>query len=152
MFINIAIAAAVMVITTFIHAGAMHVALSAFKRRSWGIWNRRADIRTEPHDQPCSQLVGGTPHCQNLHPVRVEITSWDRVGLLRDITTMVSGEKVNIAGVVTAEPGDGTAVITLTLYTTGVSQLSRLFSRLDGIKGVLNVNRAAAGTQPSAKP
>ena len=88
---------------------------------------------------------------QNLHPVRVEITSWDRVGLLRDITTMVSGEKVNIAGVVTAEPGDGTAVITLTLYTTGVSQLSRLFSRLDGIKGVLNVNRAAAGTQPSAK-
>ena len=89
---------------------------------------------------------------QNLHPVRVEITSWDRVGLLRDITTMVSGEKVNIAGVVTAEPGDGTAVITLTLYTTGVSQLSRLFSRLDGIKGVLNVNRAAAGTTSSAKP
>ena len=83
---------------------------------------------------------------QNLHPVRVEITSWDRVGLLRDITTMVSGEKVNIAGVVTAEPGDGTAVITLTLYTTGVSQLSRLFSRLDGIKGVLSVHRTAAGT------
>tara|TARA_B100000809_G_scaffold246016_1_gene273543 strand:- start:1326 stop:3512 length:2187 start_codon:yes stop_codon:yes gene_type:complete len=89
---------------------------------------------------------------QDLHPVRVEITSWDRVGLLRDITTMVSGEKVNIAGVVTAEPGDGTAVITLTLYTTGVSQLSRLFSRLDGIKGVLNVNRAAAGTTPSTNP
>jgi GTP pyrophosphokinase len=89
---------------------------------------------------------------QNLHPVRVEITSWDRVGLLRDITTMVSGEKVNIAGVVTAEPGDGTAVITLTLYTTGVSQLSRLFSRLDGIKGVLNVNRPAAGTTSATKP
>jgi len=89
---------------------------------------------------------------QNLHPVRVEITSWDRVGLLRDITTMVSGEKVNIAGVVTAEPGDGTAVITLTLYTTGVSQLSRLFSRLDGIKGVLNVNRPAAGTTAATKP
>lgn len=89
---------------------------------------------------------------QNLHPVRVEITSLDRVGLLRDITTMVSGEKVNIAGVITAEPGDGTAVITLTLYTTGVSQLSRLFSRLDGIKGVLGVNRTAAGTPPSPKP
>ena len=89
---------------------------------------------------------------QNLHPVRVEITSWDRVGLLRDITTMVSGEKVNIAGVVTAEPGDGTAVITLTLYTTGVSQLSRLFSRLDGIKGVLNVNRPEPGTTSATNP
>ena len=88
---------------------------------------------------------------QNLHPVRVEITSLDRVGLLRDITTMVSGEKVNIAGVVTAEPGDGTAVITLTLYTTGVSQLSRLFSRLDGIKGVLSVHRTAAGNPSSPK-
>lgn len=64
---------------------------------------------------------------------------------------MVSGEKVNIAGVVTGEPGDGTAVITLTLYTTGTYQLSRLFSRLDGIKGVLNVNRAAAGATASEK-
>ena len=81
---------------------------------------------------------------QDLHPVRVEITGWDRVGLLRDITVMVAGEKVNIAGVVTAEPGDGTAVITLTLYTTGVSQLSRLFTRLDGIKGVINVSRTSA--------
>ena len=81
---------------------------------------------------------------QDLHPVRVEITGWDRVGLLRDITVMVAGEKVNIAGVVTGEPGDGTAVITLTLYTTGVSQLSRLFTRLDGIKGVINVSRTSA--------
>ena len=83
---------------------------------------------------------------EDLHPVRVEITGWDRVGLLRDITIMVAGEKVNIAGVVTAEPGDGTAVITLTLYTTGVSQLSRLFTRLDGIKGVINVTRTTADT------
>ena len=88
---------------------------------------------------------------EDLHPVRVEITGWDRVGLLRDITIMVAGEKVNIAGVVTAEPGDGTAVITLTLYTTGVQQLSRLFTRLDGIKGVINVTRTTAdtaGTKP----
>ena len=83
---------------------------------------------------------------EELHPVRVEITGWDRVGLLRDITIMVAGEKVNIAGVVTAEPGDGTAVITLTLYTTGVTQLTRLFTRLDGIKGVINVSRTTADT------
>ena len=83
---------------------------------------------------------------EELHPVRVEITGWDRVGLLRDITIMVAGERVNIAGVVTAEPGDGTAVITLTLYTTGVSQLTRLFTRLDGIKGVINVSRTTADT------
>ena len=104
------------------------------------------------HEDEKERLVDVTwGPSQDLHPVRVEITGWDRVGLLRDITIMVAGEKVNIAGVVTAEPGDGTAVITLTLYTTGVAQLSRLFTRLDGIKGVINVSRTSADTGAPAK-
>ena len=41
MLLHILIAAVVMVISVFIHAGAMHIALGAFKRHSWGISNRR---------------------------------------------------------------------------------------------------------------
>jgi hypothetical protein len=37
---------------------------------------------------------------KSLHPVRLSIEAWDRVGLLRDITTQVSEEKVNIAALV----------------------------------------------------
>ena len=78
---------------------------------------------------------------QQFYPVRVTIIAWDRVGLLRDITTQVSEQGVNIAMVVTSENTDGTATTSLTLYTTGVAQLSRLFSKLEGIKGVVSVTR-----------
>ena len=40
MFLHIAIAAVVIIITTIIHAGAMHVTLNAIKRQSWGVIHR----------------------------------------------------------------------------------------------------------------
>ena len=66
----------------------------------------------------------------------------DRLGLLRDVTTLVSEDKVNIASVVTTENMDGTATVALTLYTTGVSQLTRLFSKLESVRGVINATRS----------
>ena len=88
---------------------------------------------------------------QQFYPVRVTIVAWDRVGLLRDITTQVSEQGVNIAMVVTNENPDGTATMSLTLSTTGIAQLSRLFSKLEGIKGVLSVTRftESPATSPS---
>jgi hypothetical protein len=40
MLVPVSISAGVIIINTVIHAGAMHIALGAFKRRSWGLWNR----------------------------------------------------------------------------------------------------------------
>ena len=65
------------------------------------------------------------------------------MGLLRDITTLVSAEKVNIASMVTRENDDGTATIQLTLFTTGVDQLSRLFTKLEEVHGAISVTRAS---------
>ena len=79
---------------------------------------------------------------KELYPVRVTIQAWDRVGLLRDMTTQVSEQGVNIASVVTTENPDSTATISLTLYTTGVGQLSRLFSKLEGVRGVISAIRS----------
>ncbi len=122
-------------------------AIIGYITRVRGVTVHRTNCPNIIHEDEKERLVEVTwGPTEDLHPVRVEITGWDRVGLLRDITVMVAGEKVNIAGVVTGEPGDGTAVITLTLYTTGVAQLSRLFTRLDGIKGVINVSRTTADT------
>ena len=78
-----------------------------------------------------------------LYPVRVTIQAWDRVGLLRDMTTLVSEQRVNIAAVITTENPDGTATISLTLYTTGVGQLSRVFSKLEGVRGVISATRSS---------
>ena len=87
---------------------------------------------------------------QQLYPVRVTIQAWDRVGLLRDLTTQVSEQAVNIAGVVTSENPDGTATTSLTLYTTGIAQMSRLFSKLEAVRGVLSATRSSNdGPTPS---
>jgi GTP pyrophosphokinase len=76
----------------------------------------------------------------------VTIQAWDRVGLLRDLTTKVSEQSVNIASVVSVENEDGTHAISLTLYTTGIGQLGRLFSKIEGVRGVIGVSRSSAGT------
>jgi GTP pyrophosphokinase len=60
---------------------------------------------------------------------------------LRDITGLVAEEGINIASATVAERVDGTSVITLTLQTKGLGQLSRLLSKIEGIQGVINVAR-----------
>ena len=80
-----------------------------------------------------------------LYPVAVRIEAWDRVGLLRDISTMVAEERVNMVGVQTQEQEDGVISIFVTLETTGIEQLTRLLSKLEGIRGVLSVGRRLEG-------
>ena len=83
---------------------------------------------------------------KDLYPVRVRMEAYDRVGLLRDMTMKVSEEKVNIASVVTEENDDGTVTMELTLHTTGLGQLGKLFSKLEGVRGVTSVTRARSGS------
>jgi GTP pyrophosphokinase len=80
-------------------------------------------------------------HSDRLYPVNIQLEAWDRVGLMRDVSTVVAEEKVNIATVNVAE-GDGRAVtMFLTLETTGLAQLSQILKKIDGVKGVLSVSR-----------
>ena len=77
---------------------------------------------------------------QTLYPVRTRIEAWDRVGLLSDVTSLVSDERVNIASCV-SEEHDDVSIISLTIYIQGIDQLSRLFSKLEGVEGVMGVSR-----------
>ncbi len=81
-----------------------------------------------------------------LYPVRILIEAYDRVGLLRDVTTTLSAEKVNIASVFTSENNDGTVNMELTMHTTGLDQLGKLFPKLEGIRNVTEVSRVRSGT------
>ena len=76
-----------------------------------------------------------------LFPVALRIEASDRVGLLRDLSTIIADEKVNMAGVRTNEHGDHTVTVSITVETTGVEQLSRLFGKLEGVHGVFSVAR-----------
>ena len=83
----------------------------------------------------------GWSKAHELHPVRVRLEAQDRVGLLRDITSLVSEEGVNIASCVSEEEKD-VSIISLTVYVDGISQLNRLFSKMESVRGVIGVSRA----------
>tara|TARA_B100000427_G_scaffold189805_1_gene157712 strand:- start:3827 stop:6022 length:2196 start_codon:yes stop_codon:yes gene_type:complete len=81
-------------------------------------------------------------HDESAFPSRIEIHAYDRLGLIRDITDIVSSENINIHSLVSQEhPKNNISNVYLTVYTTGVEQLSRLFSRIETIPGVNNVFR-----------
>jgi len=63
------------------------------------------------------------------------------LGLLRDLSAVVADEGINIEAASTADSKNAETVITLTLETKGLKQLSHLLSKLEGVPGVYNVTR-----------
>jgi len=74
------------------------------------------------------------------YPARIKIDSYDRVGLLRDITVQVASERLNIASCIQEEYND-ISIIYLTVYINSIENLNRLCLSLDKIKGVISVSR-----------
>ena len=117
--------------------------IAGFVTRVRGVTVHKKDcisLRNEDEPERIVQVSWG--EVKELYPVRVCIEAYDRVGLLRDVTVRVSEEKVNIASVVTQEKSDGTVTMELTLHTTGLDQLGKLFAKLEGVRSVTSVTRA----------
>ena len=90
---------------------------------------------------------------ESLYPVNVRVEAWDRVGLMRDITTVVAEEKINISSVSLTNHEDRTISIFLTVETKGLAQLSRLLKKIEMVKGVTSVARIGeeAAKMPAPK-
>ena len=83
-----------------------------------------------------------------MYPVKVRVDAWDRVGLMRDISTLIAEEKVNIVAVNLVYDDDQTISTFLTLEIGDLPQLSRLLSKAEGIRGVVNVARVGERDAP----
>ena len=113
-----------------------------FITRIRGVTVHKQDCPSVRHEDEPERLVDvqwGKE--QQLYPVRIIMKAYDRVGLLRDVTALVSNEGVNIASVVTGDYSNGTVTLSLTCHTTGLDQLNKLFSKLDGVHGCISVTR-----------
>jgi len=75
------------------------------------------------------------------HPVPVRVTALDRVGLLKDVSTMLSDERVNIISVLTQTHDDRSVTLLLTVEVESVGQLSRIMHRLESLRDVVEVRR-----------
>jgi GTP pyrophosphokinase len=110
--------------------------------RSRGVTVHRQDCYNVIHEDEKYRLIPVEwEQTDSVYPVSFEVQAWDRVGLIRDITTIVAEEKVNIATISFANHDDGTTSTFLTLNTRGLSQLSRLLARIEGARGVISITR-----------
>ena len=81
-------------------------------------------------------------HSKELAPTTVLIEAYDRVGLIRDITDVVWGEKTNIHSINSQEDDtNGTCKIQLTVYTRDLGQIIRLLGKMESTPGVYKVRR-----------
>jgi GTP pyrophosphokinase len=82
-------------------------------------------------------------HVDNLQTVNILVKAWDRTGLLRDITSVLANEHVNVTGVNTlSNKQDGTAQMQITVEISGVEQLGRVLAKIEQQPNVMTARRA----------
>jgi len=94
----------------------------------------------DEHDERLIEVNWGADTGQ-AYPVDVEILAYDRAGLLRDITSLLANEKVNVLGVSTVTDKQQVAHMTFTLDIPNIEILSRILALLDQIPNVSEVRR-----------
>jgi GTP pyrophosphokinase len=110
--------------------------------RGRGVTIHRQDCYNVIYESEKARLVPADwEPTDSVYPVSVEVKAWDRVGLIRDITTVVAEEKVNIAEVNFTNHEDYTTSTFLTLEVKDLAQLSRLLVRIEGVRAVIGVSR-----------
>ena len=78
------------------------------------------------------------------YPVEIIVHAMDRRALLRDVTTLVAEEKINIERLTSrGDPAQGSADLSLRIAVAGLEELSRLLARLSALPGVLSARRRA---------
>jgi guanosine-3',5'-bis(diphosphate) 3'-pyrophosphohydrolase len=115
--------------------------------RNRGVTVHRQDCPNIIHEKEKERLIEVEwGQAEALFPARVQVEAWDRLGLIRDITTVVAEEKVNIASVSFSNLDNHTAITVLNLETSSLTQLSRIMEKIEGVRGVISVVRVGDET------
>jgi GTP pyrophosphokinase len=81
---------------------------------------------------------------KDTYPIPVRIRAFDRDGLMRDVSTLIANEGVNMPKV-KVETHRNMAVFDLVLEVRDISQLSRLLDRLENLPNVMEARRVQPG-------
>lgn len=109
------------------------------------------------HQKTCANILHANESQQNRlievtwggnvsegYKVDIIIHAYDRSGLLRDVTQLLTTEKANVYALSTnINKEENTAVIYLTLEVDGLEALSRLLDKLKQIQNITDVKRQA---------
>ena len=84
------------------------------------------------------------PASDRVYQVDILVEAYDRSGLLRDITALLSNEKINLSSANTAtDEQDGIARMLLTLEISDIGQLSRVLTKISQLPNVITARRKA---------
>jgi len=75
-------------------------------------------------------------------PVMIQVSAYDRSGLMRDVASLVADDRINMLSVeaLTGQK-DNLAMINATLEIENISQLTRILSKIDQLPNVVEVKR-----------
>lgn len=83
---------------------------------------------------------------EQTYPVDILVEAYDRSGLLRDITSLLANERINVIAASTyTDKRNNIATIQLTLELASLDTLSRLFDRVRQLHNIIEVRRALPG-------
>jgi GTP pyrophosphokinase len=89
------------------------------------------------------QVTWGEP--STVFPVPIRVKAFDRDGLMKDISTLISDEKIGLNKVRVDVNRRNTAVFDLIIEVRNVEQLSRILDRLEGLDNVFEAQRVRPG-------
>ncbi|MFH1084840.1 MAG: bifunctional (p)ppGpp synthetase/guanosine-3',5'-bis(diphosphate) 3'-pyrophosphohydrolase [Chloroflexota bacterium] len=114
--------------------------------RGKGVTVHRSDCPNAVHIADTERLVPVSwGRAQQEYPVSLYLESFDRPGLVRDVSGAVADLGVNISALNVAISPDHTAEVHLTVAVHSVAQLALLLNKLQGIRDVLDVRRVRSG-------
>jgi len=121
-------------------------AIVGYTTRGKGVTVHRRDCVNAVNAQEEARVVPVDWDSENgiLFPVAIKIEAWDRTGLLRDITTVIAENRVNMSSCSVHVYDDKTAVVSATVEIDSLSQLSRLLEKLESVRDVHTVAREAS--------
>jgi GTP pyrophosphokinase len=76
--------------------------------------------------------------------VPVRIKAYDRNGLMRDVSTLITEEGINMAKV-NVDVNNNLAIFDLVLEIRDLAQLSKILDRLENLPNVLEAQRVRPG-------
>lgn len=83
---------------------------------------------------------------KTLYPVQIRLGAWDRVGLLRDVTSVAADQRVNILSVLTNTHPNRSVTIAMTIEVLDLAQLHHILTRFEQIRDVYEARRVGGDT------
>jgi GTP pyrophosphokinase len=122
-------------------------AIVGFITRGQGVTVHRRDCpnalrHRDEHEDRLIEVSWGR-EAPGAYPVDIEVTAWDRPGLLRDITALLANERVNVRAVNTQTDRQHVAHMTFSVEIADLGTLSRVLDLIDRLPNVSRVRRKA---------